>query len=46
MVKFEQTPVYKTAVSLSKSFFHIKDEAVRQSIIDLVQNLAKDKENN
>jgi transcriptional regulator with XRE-family HTH domain len=41
VVKFEQTPVFKTAISLSKSFFHIKDEEVRQSIINLVQTLAK-----
>ncbi len=42
VVKFEQTPVFKTAVSLSKSFFEIKDEGVRQSIIELVKSLARE----
>lgn len=42
VVKFEQTPVFKTAVSLSKSFFEIKDEGVRRSIVELVKSLAKE----
>lgn len=45
VVRFEQTPVFKTAVSLSKSFFEIKDEGVRKSIIELVKSLAREQNN-